>query len=144
MPSGPRLVRRNKNICLCPIIFTGLVSPTGGNHRKSKKRASEEEAVNAMKWKQLKEGEREGRRTEQNMSVCHCHCWPAPQLLISPKHNNTIGQWRKRPVRVRKLLLISDMEVPSSIISATESLHSIRTLLTHSYNQMSLLKLCST
>ena len=58
MPSGPRLVRRNKNICLCPIIFTGLVSPTGGNHRKSKDRASEEEAVNAMEWKQLKEGER--------------------------------------------------------------------------------------
>ena len=55
-------------------------------------RASEEEAVNAMKWKQLKEGEREGPRQARCMSVCHCHCWPAPQLLISPKHNNTIGQ----------------------------------------------------
>ena len=53
---GQRLVRRQKNIRLSPIIFTGLVSPTGAIIREQ---ASEEEAVNAMKWKQLKEGERE-------------------------------------------------------------------------------------
>ena len=49
---GQRLVRRQKNIRLSPIIFTGLVSPTGAIIREQ---ASEEEAVNAMKWKQLKE-----------------------------------------------------------------------------------------
>ena len=58
-------------------------SPYYGNHRNSK------EAVNEMKWKQLKE-KRAPVQTEY-MSVCHCHCLPAPQLLITPKHNNTIG-----------------------------------------------------
>ena len=102
MPSGPRLVRRNKNICLCPINFTGLVSPTGGNHRKSKERASEEEAVNAMKWKQLKEGERGGTGRSRTDSLYVRLSLP---LLAGPaqgarRSQDLDGSWRPLVIKI--------------------------------------------